>query len=497
MANRFWRGGAGTWDASATTNWSTSSGGAGGASAPTTSDDAIFDTNSGLTNGLVVTINGGTANNVTITQSAVKSIVFALASNVTITGTWSATGNSAVNRIFIQSSVLGTTRTLTAAAASLTNVDFMDITGAGAASWTGTSIGNALGNTNITFTTPVSRYLKAAGNWSSTAVWSATSGGTAGASVPLPQDNVFGDATAGAGTYTIDMPRIGANIDLTGFTRTLSNGVGHDIFGNVTLSSAMTYSGTSILTMRGRGSHTITTNTKVCPNGWSMMTPGGTYTLQDVYNNNLRTFDNSGGIFNTGNFNMNVGAFINNSSSPPAGSGQTLGTSTITCNAVSGNIFFMRVQYTTSAPFTTVIFTDSGAGAKSFQGAGAQYGILSIAGGGAGVVNIQASNTFLFPFTISGGGTKSVVLQAGTTQTFLQGTNFGNGTDVLTLTTTVSGTPATLASVYRLNADYLNLKDITASRNIPFYAGANSVDSGNNANWIFRPMPMANFTPFF
>jgi hypothetical protein len=43
-ANRFWVGGSGTWDNTSTTNWSTSSGGASGASAPTSSDAVIFDT---------------------------------------------------------------------------------------------------------------------------------------------------------------------------------------------------------------------------------------------------------------------------------------------------------------------------------------------------------------------------------------------------------------------------------------------------------------------
>lgn len=45
MANRFWRGGAGNWNDTA--HWSTTSGGAGGASVPGTSDAAIFDQNSG------------------------------------------------------------------------------------------------------------------------------------------------------------------------------------------------------------------------------------------------------------------------------------------------------------------------------------------------------------------------------------------------------------------------------------------------------------------
>ncbi len=47
MANRYWRGGTGTWDLTDTSHWSTTSGGAGGASVPTNADAVIFDNNSG------------------------------------------------------------------------------------------------------------------------------------------------------------------------------------------------------------------------------------------------------------------------------------------------------------------------------------------------------------------------------------------------------------------------------------------------------------------
>lgn len=42
MANRYWVGGSGTWNTS-TTNWSATSGGAGGASVPTAADNVFFD----------------------------------------------------------------------------------------------------------------------------------------------------------------------------------------------------------------------------------------------------------------------------------------------------------------------------------------------------------------------------------------------------------------------------------------------------------------------
>lgn len=51
MADRYWVGGSGNWNSSDTTNWSTSSGGANGASVPTSSDNVIFDANSKTTAG--------------------------------------------------------------------------------------------------------------------------------------------------------------------------------------------------------------------------------------------------------------------------------------------------------------------------------------------------------------------------------------------------------------------------------------------------------------
>jgi len=47
MANRYWVGGTGTWDSSDTSHWSASSGGASGASAPTSGDDVIINGSSG------------------------------------------------------------------------------------------------------------------------------------------------------------------------------------------------------------------------------------------------------------------------------------------------------------------------------------------------------------------------------------------------------------------------------------------------------------------
>ena len=58
MATFYWVGGSGNWDDSDTTNWASSSGGAGGAGVPTSTDDVVFDANSSGGGAFAVTVTG-------------------------------------------------------------------------------------------------------------------------------------------------------------------------------------------------------------------------------------------------------------------------------------------------------------------------------------------------------------------------------------------------------------------------------------------------------
>ena len=100
-------------------------------------------------------------------------------------------------------------------------------------------------------------------NWDGTAgsKWSATSGGTGGASVPTSSDDVFFDANSG--NYTITVTGAGTanfnNLNCTGFTGTLVNNSGSfsgNSYGNITLGSGMTFTGGFYI----RGNCTLTTN---------------------------------------------------------------------------------------------------------------------------------------------------------------------------------------------------------------------------------------------
>jgi hypothetical protein len=93
MAARFWVGGTGTWDSTATTNWAATSGGASGASAPVTADTVTFDGSSG--GGTVTvdaTVSGLSLGSITC-GAFTGTIDFSAISALTITGTFSVTGS--------------------------------------------------------------------------------------------------------------------------------------------------------------------------------------------------------------------------------------------------------------------------------------------------------------------------------------------------------------------------------------------------------------------
>lgn len=146
---------------------------------------------------------GGTYNN----------SIFQFQGNQTISGTFTVTGFSAAVRVtvctLLSTALLNAPHatvqqwTVTAATTALTNCDIGDIVAAGAAAWTGTVLGNlgGCGGTFTaaggTFTTPVNRYwVGGTGSWSSTSHWSTSSGGSSGASVPLPQDTAYFDSAS-------------------------------------------------------------------------------------------------------------------------------------------------------------------------------------------------------------------------------------------------------------------------------------------------------------
>lgn len=130
MADRYWVGGAGTWNATNTTNWSATSGGAGGASVPTSADNVFFNGSSGAgtvtigasVNSLSLDCTGFTG---TLSGSNLLNVYGSL--TLATSMTYSATGTV----FFLATSG---SWTVNAAGKTLGAVNFQ--TGASAASWT-------------------------------------------------------------------------------------------------------------------------------------------------------------------------------------------------------------------------------------------------------------------------------------------------------------------------------------------------------------------------
>lgn len=405
--------------------------------------------------------------------------------NLTCSGTLTITGDSAINRVLVFSSAVGTARTFTAAAESLANVDFMDIAAAGAAiPFTGTSLGDALGNTDITFTASVDRYAVVAGNWSSTATWSATSGGAGGQSVPLPQDNVFLDANSAAGTYTADMPRLGKNIDATGFTRTLAiNSLNMAYYGNWTNGAGMTLTASAsfVLVCRARTAVALVSAGKAF-GGFSLSGPGGTLTQSDALTlSTSGTWSISNGTWTTADFAISCGQVT------MTGGTLNLGASTVTLTRLAAvSIWSLSggAASTLNAGTSTIAISSTDSSAKTFAGGGKVYNIVSYTSTGTGSLTITSGNTFA-TLNISGAA-RTVIFPASTTTTILTDFNvFGTAGNLITVESSAAGTPATLSKSSGLvDVDYVSLKDSAATGGA-LWEAHNSTNVSGNSGWLF------------
>lgn len=299
------------------------------------------------------------------------------------------------------------------------------------ASVTGTRLGDCLGNSGIEFTTAsgtardgggvgVKRYAVAPGNFSSTAMWSESSGGSPGASVPLPQDDVYLDANSAAGTYAINMPRSCRNLDCTGFTRTLNNSASDwSLYGNLKIVPGMTWSFTSIgPNLRGRGTQTIDTS-GIVPGGGitntNIISPGGSYTLLSNLSLGLATqsyFGHFAGTFNANGFDVTTGRIDS-----PGSLVRTLNLGSGTWRVGYNTPFVVSISATTSlvADSSTIIVDSVYTAERSFTApTGSVFGTLTYTvADSPGALTITGSNTFN---TLNIGSGRSLRLTSGTTQ---------------------------------------------------------------------------------
>jgi hypothetical protein len=442
-------------------------------------NQTFYDVSFTGTNNISSSITGAnTFNNLSFpgkTSSGVSAIP--LAANQTINGTLTlSAGTNATMRTFVQSNTIGTTRTLTCAAvASLTDIDFRDITIAGApAPVSGTRLGDCKGNTGITFDAPKTVYPTgsfSSANWG-LGIWSTTQGGSQTTNdFPLAQDTVVVTSTvpSSGGTITINADYNIGTIDMsarTTDTMTLACSVDPSIHGNWINGTGVTLSGTGTITFAGRGSQTITSAGKTFTQSFTIDTPSGSVTLQDAFEtdrSNASALTLRSGTFDANGYNVTI-------------SGSTGGvnlddtTTTRTLAVGSGTWTIAGTTAWDALPSTGLAVTGTGtikftsASSKSFAGGDLDYSGITLDQAGAGLLTFSGNNT-LANITNSYSATGATTLNFGTTtQRVADFTATGTAGNVLTIQGTSATSPCTLihTGAGDIDIDYVTITGVRA-----------------------------------
>lgn len=419
-----------------------------------------------------ININGAnTFNNLTVAGRTTVGIAnIALSADQTINGTLTlSAGTNATMRTFVRSDIIGTTRTLTCAAvAALTDIDFRDITIAGAAApVSGTRLGDCKGNSGITFVAGTDKYwsLSGTGNWSATA-WATSSGGAvSNDNFPLAQDTCIIESSTppSLNTITINASYNIGTIDMssrTTNTMTLATGSNApSIYGNWINGTGTTLTGTGELTFAGRGSQTVTSAGVTFTQRFTVATPSGSVTLQDSFT-----------CTSTSNFAISIGTFDANNFNFTLTSGTFATSSTTTKTVVVGSGTWVLGSIipwgSPNSTFTTITGTGTisltSASSKSFAGNGLDYSGITLNQGGTGALTVSGNNTFA---NITSTATGATTLNFGTTtQRVGNFTATGTAGNVLTIQGTSATSPCNLIHTVAgdINIDFVTITGVRA-----------------------------------
>jgi hypothetical protein len=394
MADRYWVGGAGSWNS--TTKWSGTSGGLSGASVPTSADNAIFDANSGSAHFTVTVTTGATCANLTIAPEPVTgATIFSVAGSFTIAGTLSTNSTLGNRRIQIISSGYGLMRDVSiSSVGTLSDVDFRDIRVIGAAGTiSGTRIGNLGGCQNISFSTPKTVYwvTAAGGSWSGNN-WASQSGGAASTdNFPLPQDTAIIENTGlnSATSISLDvaLPNIGTlNMSTRTNSVTLSGTTSYSVYGDFRLGSGVTRSYSGILTFRGRNTQYISSAGKTLQ-AVTLENLSGTVELDNALNL-TSTLTVTSGTFDTKGYSLTATSLQSTNSNIRT---INLNNSTVSLSDTSPLNFATSINLNFNAGTSTIVFTNS---AASVSGGGVTFYNVSFNSTTSGISSISGANTF-------------------------------------------------------------------------------------------------------
>ncbi len=490
MADRYWVGGAGNWNDTA--KWSTSSGGAGGASVPGAADNAIFDINSDTGTNFTATVNASfTIANLTFT-SVDRLITLGTAGNLTVTGatTISAnapasppttgmlvSGNASLGAITLNSGLLNidgntvTAVTFSSGANDIRTFDFgtngnINITGNNTTVWNfvliGTPVVSGTGAINLTYS----------GGVGTRSVNNFTLSGN-------PNVNVT------AGTDSVQIAVNIGSLNFTGFSGTWVNISSLTINGSLTVSTGMTVgSGTNGVAIGATG--TITSNGKTLDFPLTISAPSSTVSLGDNLNLGLKTLSVIRGTFTTtaSNFSITARALTSDTSNTRS---ILLNGSTVTVGALAAGISFSFGSTLTFDAGTSSIIVTHPDGAISSNVNTIFYNV-TFSSSSTGTRTITGNLTFNnLTLTASATGLSKLYLSGNQT---INGTLTCSGsspTQRAYLFTPTLGTQHTITAA-AISADDCDFRDIILAGAAAGAAPTRAGDLGNNSGIVF-PAP--------
>lgn len=283
------------------------------------------------------------------------------------------------------------------------------------------------------------------------------------------------------------------SLDFTGFSGSVNWTSGVQARQNITFSPTMSFGTVGNLRWEPTGTYYLTTNGLTLP--FSLTVGGnGIAKLQDtlILTGNLLIQNVSGPLeFDANDQNITTYAVFTNT---PQTRTIKMGSGTWTLTGY-GTVwdFGTTTGLTFNKGTANIVLTDTSTNARTFIGGGLTYNGIVIGGTtGTSTLTFTGANTFS---SISSTKTvaHTITFTAGTTTTVGNWGVYGSPGNLVTIRSTSAGSPFTLTKssagpVYAV--DYLNVKDSTATPGSVWYAGANSVDSGNNSGWIFTSSPI-------
>jgi hypothetical protein len=449
-----------------------------------------------------VTINGAnTFNNLSftgITSAGLKNI--SISANQTINGTFTCSaGTNATMRHFVRSDTLGTTRTLTCNAVSLTDVDFRDITIAGSAAPAGgTRIGDCGGNSGITADAPKTVYRVGTDTtWAGSSSWALTSGGAgSNDNFPLAQDTaIINNDTTLTGTLGVATYNVGTldcSTRTTGIT--LSHFVSVFRYGSYIFGSGVTSTGTSAQIFSGRGTQTFTSASKTMSFAITVDKPTGSFELGDAF---ITSVGSAGaitltrGTFDAKNFNVTIsnasGAFVSSNSNTRT---LTMGSGTWTLSG-TGTVWDISTStnLTLNANTSEILLSDTSTTARTFSGGGMSYNKLTIGGAtGVSTSSISGYNSFN---EIASTKTVAHIIRFASDQNIIGTWSVsGSSGNAVRVDSSASQTRRLIKITNQTSGiDYVNANSIYVKEPDKFYVGANSINLGNTFNVFFTDAP--------